>query len=431
MTENEALHTAARRYLMDRHSDRKSLKVEFRSWGVHHDELYLSYRKDLLNAMLGAVEAIVPSDEDATVFRARIVKAGVAASDTTTHRLKLQYGGLFEATRPEREAFARAFMSWSVNESTKVETLPYRRTIMVDERAVIWSRLESRWKVGGKYWLPWTDASLDEEAIVVDAVALIKFVDVESLRKILREHNVSRVFELWEHGERRDCEIQVEQFAIASGWGERFWFSDMMDWIIYTTHEGSAALSGEWLLAAVKSVWPTWTDYLYQPPRIASPVQRTDREVTGQDPGDIQSRAGLLSASGTGKLDKMASLLDSGVDVNATGFWPGTPLHMAAARGQAGSVRLLIERGANVDALKRMGVTPLMEAVGGGHAEVVGYLVAAGADVNARAGSSEGDRRSGRTVLSIAEGSPYLVALGGGRREAIIALLRAAGAAEN
>ena len=425
MTSNEILHIAARRYLMDRHKDVKALSDEIRRWGVQADELLLHPRMALLSAMLAAVEALVPTTEPQTNFRTRVAEAGRTAENDVTLGQSWREQGIWETTWGERKAFVEAVLSWTELELSGLSPLPFRRAVLTEERAALWTSLCGRWKVGGRYWFPWSDTQLDEEVVVVDAAALRDNIGMEALRSILSENGVSRVYELWQYNEEQDYELKLEQFDVGNGWGERFWFSHAMDWIIYVTHEGSAAVAGEWLLARMKVVWPTWAEHPYVPfrPVVALPKPSQEDRLPGLGPGHLE----LLAASWSGKLDKVAALLDAGVDVNGRAPKSGTVLHTAAARGQLGSVRLLIERGADVEARTVSGVTPLMEAVSSGHVEVVRLLLTEGSDVRIRAGVSEHDRRTRLTALEIAESSPYLAALGDGRQAAIITLLRHAG----
>lgn len=63
----------------------------------------------------------------------------------------------------------------------------------------------------------------------------------------------------------------------------------------------------------------------------------------------------------------------------------GTPLHIAASKGNLELVRVLVGAGAFVDARSGSGRTPLHLACARGHAEAMCALLDAGADVTARA----------------------------------------------
>ena len=89
---------------------------------------------------------------------------------------------------------------------------------------------------------------------------------------------------------------------------------------------------------------------------------------------------GLLAAS-------LLSFSASAQDADGT-----TPLHYAAARGDADQVRKLIKEGANVDARNDYAATPLSAAAEIGSAEVLELLLKAGADV-------ESPNSEGQTAL--------------------------------
>jgi ankyrin repeat protein len=80
-----------------------------------------------------------------------------------------------------------------------------------------------------------------------------------------------------------------------------------------------------------------------------------------------------------------AKLLKAGADPNllaASGF---TPLHIAAARGQAKVARLLIKAGANpMEYSTHQGITPLYFAVQRGHADAVQVLLSTAPDSHAQ-----------------------------------------------
>jgi hypothetical protein len=93
-------------------------------------------------------------------------------------------------------------------------------------------------------------------------------------------------------------------------------------------------------------------------------------------------RGGALHAAAReGDLVALRSLLAGG-DPDVRDADGRTPLHDAAAAGQAGALEVLIEAQADLDAIARSGRTPLIEAAEGGHVEAARVLLEAGADVN-------------------------------------------------
>ena len=88
--------------------------------------------------------------------------------------------------------------------------------------------------------------------------------------------------------------------------------------------------------------------------------------------GDVRQVARLLEAD--------PALLHSHKDPRT-----GTPLHVAADKGQLEVARLLIERGAAVNAVTDSGhITPMHDAAFSGQVAMVEFLLAQGADPNAR-----------------------------------------------
>jgi len=88
-------------------------------------------------------------------------------------------------------------------------------------------------------------------------------------------------------------------------------------------------------------------------------------------------------AAGTGQVEVLKRLLDSGASSERAGGFEGqTPLHLAAIYNQTNTARLLIRRGAKVNADDRAGFTPLHVAALRGATEVAGILLKAKADPN-------------------------------------------------
>ena len=88
-------------------------------------------------------------------------------------------------------------------------------------------------------------------------------------------------------------------------------------------------------------------------------------------------------AAGTGQVEVLQRLLDSGASSKRTGgFESQTPLHLAAIYNQTNTAKLLNRRGAKVNADDQSGFTPLHVAALRGATEVVGILLKAKADPN-------------------------------------------------
>ena len=83
-----------------------------------------------------------------------------------------------------------------------------------------------------------------------------------------------------------------------------------------------------------------------------------------------------------GDIEKVKSLLSSGVDINSLNRENWTPLHTAINQKNIEIVQLLLDRDANLNLISSQGETPLHFAVKSGQKDIVELLIAKGADVN-------------------------------------------------
>lgn len=98
----------------------------------------------------------------------------------------------------------------------------------------------------------------------------------------------------------------------------------------------------------------------------------------------LEARSGngdtaLMIAAYKHNRPAVMALLARGALVNQTGW---TPLHYAAAGGDAGIVRILLDRYAYIDAESPLKLTPLMIAAREGKDQTVALLLAEGADAS-------------------------------------------------
>ena len=101
--------------------------------------------------------------------------------------------------------------------------------------------------------------------------------------------------------------------------------------------------------------------------------------------------------------------LQAGADLEARGAGGHTPLHVAAAIGNAEAIAALTAAGAKLEARAEGGLTPLHVAVLSGNAEAIEALLRAGPDLEAQC----------------EKGTALHVAALGGTAEAVMALLKA------
>lgn len=153
----------------------------------------------------------------------------------------------------ERASFSRHVRGLKLSDLSVVAPLPYRRVLTTAESQSIWSRLRSRWEIANGYWYPIADCK-PPGVIAFHANAFEKAVTGEQLRAILAERDISRLWELREYGP--EYEVDVSLFEPRYNGAEGYWSSGDMDWIIYSSHEGSVTVGG-WLVAHVKALWPS------------------------------------------------------------------------------------------------------------------------------------------------------------------------------
>ena len=98
--------------------------------------------------------------------------------------------------------------------------------------------------------------------------------------------------------------------------------------------------------------------------------------------GDDAVVVALMSASLSGLIDTVKTLLQKGVKADATGKDGTTALMLASQEGHTGTVLLLLDHGAQIDTQDTEGTTALQLACLGGHTDTVRLLLEHGARVD-------------------------------------------------
>ena len=99
-------------------------------------------------------------------------------------------------------------------------------------------------------------------------------------------------------------------------------------------------------------------------------------------PADPEETTPLHAAAAAGQADVVRQLLTAGAALEAGDNRDRTPLHHAAAAGHVEVVESLLAAGAALEARDNRGRRPVHHAAGAGHVELVALLLAAGAEVN-------------------------------------------------
>jgi hypothetical protein len=256
-----ALHTAARRYCLERHAywcQRYSEIVRKRGDrqrdGYHYtpEALATFPRYNVLNAIRVELERIDPSKlGDAEATRGLLVLVGETAHDDFTQK---PIGEIDErAIVEERGDFCRYLGGLKLGDLSAIEKLPYRRVLTNEESNATWSRLRTRWEIPPGYWFPLADCKVPD-VVAFKTNAFDEAVPYQRLRDVMASRGIERLWELREYGP--EYEEDPALFEPSYNGAEGYWSSGDLDWIIYASHESSVTVGG-WLLAEVQRMWPS------------------------------------------------------------------------------------------------------------------------------------------------------------------------------
>lgn len=267
MQSGVAIHTAARRYCLerftfwaDRYADivRRGRDRERDGYNYTLEALATFPRYQVLNAIRVELERIDPTGlVDLETARGRLVRAGETASDDFTRTPT----GAFEqqATAEERAAFCSYVRGLSPSDLSAVQPLPLQRVLSSEESAAVRTQLQERWQITGGYWYPLAECSIPGVA-AFDARAFEEGAPPAHLQDVLTRRGVRRVWELREYAPEYEQEVAL--FDPHYNGAEGYWSACALDWIVYASHEGSVTIGG-WLLDEVKSLWAGWQDHLW------------------------------------------------------------------------------------------------------------------------------------------------------------------------
>lgn len=159
-----ALHTAARRYCLERHAywsvryaeiARRGADRERDGHGYTPEALDTFPRYHVLNAIRVELERIDPAGlGDFGAAKAGALRAGEMADDGFT---RTPTGAIERrATAEERAAFCGYVAGLSAADLGGVEPLPYRRVLAAAEAGAVWARLREHWRMTEGFWYPQT-----------------------------------------------------------------------------------------------------------------------------------------------------------------------------------------------------------------------------------------------------------------------------------
>ena len=269
----EKLHSAARRYCMERHfywaTEYSKLSSDGKARaGQSYTKEALSVfpRYNVLNAILTDVERFIPADFDSLNHeREMLSRAGKTAQDlfTTGKQSEIEQQVMSE----ERERFSSFVEKISTDELEGIILLAYRRVLKETEAKNIHDSLEKIWQARG-YFYPLKERSR-EDLEGFQSAWFDREVDLDKLRQKILARGIERIWELKEYGPEYEIATTLLEPNYGNG-GEGFWTSNGFEWLIYTSHESSITFGG-WALLDLKSIWPDserriWNSPFYDTP---------------------------------------------------------------------------------------------------------------------------------------------------------------------
>jgi hypothetical protein len=270
MEPNLVLHTAARRYLIDRRSDWIEAYSRVPNQGRADDGYH--YREDakaifprynVLDAIRVEVERLDPDELPPLDHLVdQLVHAGYYAESMFTTGKMGEVEG--RAIDHERARFVAWVEEIAPRLPESVPALPYRRTLSSEESQRSRTEVESRWPIEhGGWWEP-INSNARDEALALDSNAFWAGDDdgpaTVAVRRALEELGVRRIVELREYGP--EFEVEVNDLSPTYNGAEGIFTSDGASWLVFASHEGVTAIGGT-LVEPLKRVWPSWADALW------------------------------------------------------------------------------------------------------------------------------------------------------------------------
>lgn len=264
MTEESALHTAARRYCEGRAA----------YWRTRYEEMnphcvsgkYGDAKKDvfpryvLLDVVLAEVEGLRPETlTSGREAREVLILAGRIAGNAYTALPEGSIEG--RAMQQERDLFCAYIGGLGDDALARVTPMASRRTLTGQESKEVWERMRRRWGVVGGYWYP-LHGEAPTGAIAFDADAFEDRVPAAVFQSILSDHGLRRAFELREYGP--EYELDVSLLIPSYNGAEGYWTAGDADWLVYASHESSITVAGDWLVRSVQQRWPAWAEHPVQ-----------------------------------------------------------------------------------------------------------------------------------------------------------------------
>jgi hypothetical protein len=216
-----------------------------------------------LGAILLEIERAVPDDfSSVDDLRAFLL---VAARTVEVYPIAKRTSQYDELVHQAREEFCSYIEGLSPNDLRTVEPLPYRRVLRIQERDQLWHRLDQRWGARpDRWWYPLNHESAPANIIALQRWAIREPDSQNVVQEVLMRHRIERVWELRRVNRLDQYEMDITLMDMQGPQAnEVFWTSGEMDWLLYSSHEGSLAFAGEPMVAGIKIAWPKWDQHIF------------------------------------------------------------------------------------------------------------------------------------------------------------------------
>jgi hypothetical protein len=260
MGESLRLHTAVRRYLIDRHEDLTKAYSQLPNSGraddgYHYsDEAIQIYpRYNAADAILFAVEELDPDDLPAFDELTDILIEVCSLGETAFTRGRVK--GSEQVIANERRLFVLKVEDLAARLPTPAP-LPYRRTLSEAEAGRWASELQRTWGVVDRQWYPLLASPVPEDVTVLREEALWTDGGDAAAKAALNAIGLDRAIELREYRDHGpDRVVGRECFSPTYTGAEGLWTDESVKWIAYASHEGTVAFGGA-IRTALERLWP-------------------------------------------------------------------------------------------------------------------------------------------------------------------------------
>lgn len=260
MFPTEALVTLARRYCRDnfeywcKEYDEKRAGNDF-PYTYTDGDYDLFPRYNVLRAILLEVETLVGGDfSSLSECRECLLVAGQTAETIFTTGEKNAIA--LKAMNEERDKFLSSISSITDDALADVEPLPYSRHLLQSEASEVRKQLFRQWNFDGGYWEPLVSCS--PKPVLFLAMDNISPDDCEAIKEIVRGHAYEQLYRITE--DRIDYQIDASLFDPFAN--ETIYCDARYDWVVYGSHEGTAAFGGEYFVSYIRQLYQDRTELI-------------------------------------------------------------------------------------------------------------------------------------------------------------------------